>query len=496
MTGTSGRIPTAGRTGPKTPGEFVLEALFAGLLGGSAVALFFLVIDVLNGQPYFTPSLIGSVLFQGVAAEDVTGVSLDAVASFSVLHIVAFTALGGAVSFLVHEVELHSRHPAVVLLVVFAIIEASFFLVAPLAMPGVAARLGMIQIGAANLLAAGTMALFFVLTHRAKPWQQLKHTKRELILDSLNSGVLGGSAVAVFFLVLDLMDGQALFTPALIGSVLFYGMPAEDVVAVSPDAVAYYSIAHVAAFTVLGAAMSLLVHEAELHSRHPIMLLFVLLAIIEVAFFAVAPLALPGVIARLGILRIGVANLLAASSMALFFVFAHREGAWEQLKHTTADLIFDSFYSGAIGGSAVALFFMLVDLLDGQPLFTPSLMGSVLFLGVAAEDVAKLQLNAVAYYSLVHIVSFGALGAVIAFLVHEVELHARHPLVVLFVLFAVLEVGFFFLAPLAVPGVIARLGIVRVGIANLLAAGSISIFFMVSHREGTWEKIKHAARLA
>ena len=66
----------------------------------------------------------------------------------------------------------------------------------------------------------------------------------------------------------------------------------------------------------------------------------------------------------------------------------------------------------------------------------------------------------------------------------------------LFVLFAVLEVGFFFLAPLAVPGVIARLGIVRVGIANLLAAGSISIFFMVSHREGTWEKIKHAARLA
>ncbi len=201
-------------------------------------------------------------------------------------------------------------------------------------------------------------------------------------------------------------------------------------------------------------------------------------------------------IARLGILRLGVANLLAASSMALFFVFVHREGAWEQLKHTTADLIFDSFYAGAIGGSVVALFFLLVDLLDGQPLFTPSLMGSVLFLGVAAEDVARLQLNAVAYYSLVHIVTFGALGGVIAFLVHEVELHARHPVVVLFVLFAVLEVGFFFLAPLAVPGVIARLGIHRVGIANLLAAGSICVFFLVSHREGTWQKIKHAARLA
>ncbi len=218
--GATGRIPTAGRSGPNTPAEFIQEALFAGLLGGSAVALFFLVVDVLDGQPYFTPSLIGSVLFQGAAAEDVTGVSLDAVASFSVLHVLAFTALGGAVSFLVHEVELHSRHPVMVLLVVFAIIEASFFLVAPLAMPGVLARLGMVHVGAANLLAAGTMALFFVLTHRAKPWQQLKHAKRKLILDSLNSGVLGGSVMALFFLVLDLMDGQALFTPALIGSVL------------------------------------------------------------------------------------------------------------------------------------------------------------------------------------------------------------------------------------------------------------------------------------
>ncbi len=80
--------------------------------------------------------------------------------------------------------------------------------------------------------------------------------------------------------------------------------------------------------------------------------------------------------------------------------------------------------------------------------------------------------------------------------VHEVELHTRHPVALLLVLFANIEVGFLLVASLAMPGVIARLGIVRVGIANLLAAGSISFFFVVSHREGTWEKIKHAARLA
>ena len=33
-------------------------------------------------------------------------------------------------------------------------------------------------------------------------------------------------------------------------------------------------------------------------------------------------------------------------------------------------------------------------------------------------------------------------------------------------------------------------------IANLLAAGSMAFFFVLSHREQAWEKIKHAAHLA
>ena len=45
---------------PNTPGDFLLESLYAGVLGGSAVALFFLVADLLDGRPFFTPSLIGS----------------------------------------------------------------------------------------------------------------------------------------------------------------------------------------------------------------------------------------------------------------------------------------------------------------------------------------------------------------------------------------------------------------------------------------------------
>ncbi len=487
----------AGRASiPNTRGEFLLESLCVGVLGGSAVALFFLVADLLDARPFFTPSLIGSVIFHGVSAEDVTEVHLGAVAYFSLVHIAAFAALGATVSLVVHEVELRSRYPVVVLLVVFAVIEAAFFVVAPLAMPGLIARLGIVRVGIANLLAAGSMALFFMLSHREEAWKTVKHTTPQLILDSLYSGVLGGAAVAAFFLIVDLLDGQPLFTPSLIGSVLFLGVAAEDVTEVHLGAVAYFSLVHIAAFAALGAAVSLVVHEVELRSRHPVAVVLVLFAVIEAAFFVVAPLAMPGVIARLGIVRVGIANLLAAGSMALFFVLYHRSAVRERLKHDLNDFLFDSFYAGGLGGSAVALFFLAADLLDGQGFFTPSLMGSVLFLGVAPEDVTEVNLGAGAYFGLVHFAACAVVGTLVTWLVHEVELHSRHPVAVVLVLFAIIEVVFLLVASLAMPGVIARLGIVRVGIANLLAAGSMALFFVLSHREGTWEKIKHAARLA
>jgi len=167
----------AGRASmPNTPGELFLESLYAGVLGGSAVALFFLVTDLLDGRPFFTPSLIGSVMFHGVSATDVATVHLDAVAYFSIVHIAAFSALGAVTSWVVYEVELHARHPIEVLLVLFAIIEVVFLSTASLAMPGVIARVGIVRIGIANLLAAGSMALFFVLSHREQAWEKIKQT--------------------------------------------------------------------------------------------------------------------------------------------------------------------------------------------------------------------------------------------------------------------------------------------------------------------------------
>ena len=127
----------AGDAATRSNSELLQESLYVGILGGSAVALFFLVVDLLDGRPLFTPSLLGSVLLKGVAPEQVASVQLGAAFYFSTIHILAFTALGGAISLVVHEVELHSKHPLLVLLVLFAVIEAAFFVLAPMVIPGV-----------------------------------------------------------------------------------------------------------------------------------------------------------------------------------------------------------------------------------------------------------------------------------------------------------------------------------------------------------------------
>ncbi len=166
------------------------------------------------------------------------------------------------------------------------------------------------------------------------------------------------------------------------------------------------------------------------------------------------------------------------------------------VSQTIPDLLYDAFYSGAIGGAVVALFFLLVDSLNGQPLFTPTLMGSVLFGGVAAEAVTDVRLDMVAWYSVVHVAVFGALGLGIAFLVREVELHSRHPGLLFLVLFLIFEVGFLVAAWVFLPGVVAQLGASVVALANLLAAGAMALFLLASHRPDLWQRIKHSVRLA
>ncbi len=165
------------------------------------------------------------------------------------------------------------------------------------------------------------------------------------------------------------------------------------------------------------------------------------------------------------------------------------------VSRTPADIVFDAFFLAGFGGSMVGLFFLVIDVSNGQPFFTPSLLGSVLFGGAAAETGVEVSMEMAAYYTIVHFATFGALGLGVAFLVYEVELHARHTALVLLLLFLGFELAFVFGASILMPGVIETLGPLRVGVANLLAAASMALFLLASHRPDLWQRLRPAAHL-
>lgn len=165
--------------------------------------------------------------------------------------------------------------------------------------------------------------------------------------------------------------------------------------------------------------------------------------------------------------------------------------------HTFGDYAYDAIYVGEIGGGMVAMFFLVFDIVTrGEALFTPSLMGSVLFDGASPDAVETVNMMAVAKYSAVHFVAFSLLGLGISFLTHQAEIRSRHPLVMIGLVFLILEVGFWLATSLAIPGVIDRLGALPVAAANLLAAVGIALFLAFTHRPELWLRVRRALRLA
>jgi hypothetical protein len=141
------------------------EGLITGLLGGSSVALWFLIVDAVAGVPLFTPTTLGAALF-GVDADALApGSALLLVAGYTVFHYAAFIAVGCLAAALLHLAE---QQPEVLalLVVLFVIIEMGFYgLVAALNATRLLNGLEWYQIALGNLLASVLMGTYLWRAH-------------------------------------------------------------------------------------------------------------------------------------------------------------------------------------------------------------------------------------------------------------------------------------------------------------------------------------------
>ena len=165
--GRQGPLPVLSSRGIDEKGSLYVEGAIAGIIGASVIALWFLVLDIVQGRPFHTPTVLGTALF---AARDAisSGEHLHpfrATVMYTWFHGLVFVAIGVIASCLLGVVE---KKPdlgfGVLLLFVFfeiLFVASTFIFAEPI--------LGAIAWPAVlfgNLLAAAAMAGY--LWHRHK----------------------------------------------------------------------------------------------------------------------------------------------------------------------------------------------------------------------------------------------------------------------------------------------------------------------------------------
>jgi hypothetical protein len=85
-------------------------------------------------------------------------------------------------------------------------------------------------------------------------------SRHSIIGEGTDVGLIGGLAVAVWFLILDIIAGHAFQTPSLLGQVVLFGDPTPDTHHLVFGAILFYTAFHFIVFALIGMGLVALVH--------------------------------------------------------------------------------------------------------------------------------------------------------------------------------------------------------------------------------------------
>ena len=139
------------------------EGIVAGILGAATIALWFFILDIFSGQPFYTPSLLGNALFRrdvGLEQLKVPSVSLEMVLLYTWVHGMVFCVIGGLASKLLVLAE-RNLNLGFGILLFFVVFEFGFVGVAFIFAEPILHTLTWPAILIGNLMAATAMAIYF-----------------------------------------------------------------------------------------------------------------------------------------------------------------------------------------------------------------------------------------------------------------------------------------------------------------------------------------------
>lgn len=294
------------------------DGVVGGLLAGLVVALWFLVVDFVAGQPFHTPAVLAGAL----AGQDVVAPTFRLVAAYSLIHFGVFALLGVAMAAALTAL---GAPPRLLLGVVFGLVAQELVFYAGLSLSG-ASRVAVVpwpHVVAANVLSGFVLMAYL---HRAARDQHplgLAALKgHPLLAQGLVTGLIGAGTVALWFFALDVAAGQPLRTPAALGAALLFGASNVAAVQVNVGIVMAYTVVHVTAFAVAGIVFVAIAEQLE---RTPGLVLLVAMAMIVLEAVVVSAMALGAqwVLGALGVWEVVAANVLAVGAMGWYVWATH-----------------------------------------------------------------------------------------------------------------------------------------------------------------------------
>ncbi len=157
--------PTVVSESAELSGVYV-EGVVAGLIGAATIAIWFFILDLYNGRPFYTPSVLGAALsLSGIVRDPATDpISMELVVFYTWVHVLVFCVIGGLVAKLLSLAERDLNFGFGILLL-FVIFEFGFVAAAMIFAQPILRALAWPAVLVGNLLAAGAMVVYFWRHH-------------------------------------------------------------------------------------------------------------------------------------------------------------------------------------------------------------------------------------------------------------------------------------------------------------------------------------------
>jgi hypothetical protein len=146
--------------------QILREGFMAGCIGAAAVATWFLLVDTVEGHPFFTPAMLGGAVFWGDHSAANVIIEYSRIVGYTMIHVSAFVVVGVIAAWLVMKAE-EAPHAFFLVVVLACFFEFGFYILLAVLAPPLLQALTWWSVAGGNAIAALGMGGYLWRQHPA-----------------------------------------------------------------------------------------------------------------------------------------------------------------------------------------------------------------------------------------------------------------------------------------------------------------------------------------